>query len=85
MAWSYKKDSPWVNQHQMSINGKRDHFTREDYLAVAKLIANLGATKAKAIIDHTIDVIGQWRQLAEQEGLAPELISTIAASHRLNL
>lgn len=85
MAWSYKPDSPWVSQHQMSLNGKRDHFSREDCLAVAKLITNLGTAKAKSIIAHTLDVVGQWKQLAEQEGLAPELITTIAASHRLNL
>ncbi len=85
IAWSYKKDSPWVNQHQMSLNGKRDHFTREDLLAVAKLITNLSTAKANAIIDHTREVVQQWPQLAEQEALPPELIAMIAASHRFNL
>jgi len=40
IAYSYKKDSPWVNAHQMSINGKRDGFSREDLFAVAELIGN---------------------------------------------
>lgn len=69
----------------MSLNGKRDHFTRDDLLAVAKLITNLGTAKANAIIDHTCEVVQQWPQLAEQEALPPELIAVIAASHRLDL
>ncbi len=36
MAWAYKPGAKWTGQHQMSINGKRDHFTRNDFLQLAK-------------------------------------------------
>ena len=35
MTYSYNPRGTWTNQHQMSINARRDHFTREDLLAVA--------------------------------------------------
>ena len=35
VAYSYRPGSPWVNSHQMSINGKREGFSRADLLAVA--------------------------------------------------
>lgn len=46
MAYSYKPGSPGVNSHQLSLNGKRDHFTRQDLLIPAGLISY---TKQKLI------------------------------------
>jgi len=45
-AYSYKPGSLWVNSHQLSLNGKRDHFTRQDLLIPAGLISY---TKQKLI------------------------------------
>ncbi|MBU9818796.1 HipA domain-containing protein [Rahnella sp. BCC 1045] len=45
-AYSYKLGSPGVNSHQLSLNGKRDHFTRQDLLIPAGLISY---TKQKLI------------------------------------
>ncbi|MCH8537019.1 MAG: type II toxin-antitoxin system HipA family toxin [Alkalimonas sp.] len=85
IAWSYKPGSDWVDKHQMSINGKRDDFKREDLLAVAKLITNLGATKANDIIDHTIGVVKKWPQLARQHNVPKALIENVTLSQRLTL
>jgi len=83
IAWSYKVDSPWTDQHQMSINGKRDHFVRDDLLAVAKLITNLGQPKANDIINQTLDIVREWPQMAALEDLPERMINEIAVSHRL--
>lgn len=38
----------WTNRHQMSVNGKTDHFTKWDILAVAKQFGIKGATEILA-------------------------------------
>lgn len=63
VAYSYKPGSPWVNSHQLSLNGKRENFTREDVLGAAKLLSNF-TKEAKKIIDHCLDVVSQWEKYA---------------------
>ncbi|MDF3014000.1 MAG: type toxin-antitoxin system HipA family toxin [Cellvibrio sp.] len=63
VAYSYKPGSPWVNSHQLSLNGKRENFTREDVLGAAKLLSNF-TREAKKIIDHCLDVVSQWEKYA---------------------
>lgn len=85
IAFSYKPDSDWVSQHQMSINGKRDHFSEEDLLAVAKHITNLSQAKAKDIIVDTIAVVRTWKERATKWGVPDHLIETAANAHRLSM
>lgn len=56
---SYAVGAGFTRQHQMSVNGKRQHITRKDLLAVA---AEVGMKSAKAgeIIEQTLDVIGRF-------------------------
>ena len=56
---SYAVGAYFTRQHQMSVNGKRLHITRNDMLAVAAE-AGLKAAKANEIIDQTLDVIGRF-------------------------
>lgn len=85
MAWSYKPGSEWVARHQMSINGKRDGFSRDDLLTIASLISNFSRKKADNIIDHTISVISQWPQIAAEEKVPGSLIEEVSESHRLTM
>ena len=83
VAYSYKKDSPWVNTHQLSLNGKRDLFTRDDLLSVAGLIGNFNKT-AKQIIDEVISVVSNWDAYAQKAGVFDELADEIKHNHRLS-
>ena len=84
LAYSYKKDSPWVNAHQMSINGKRDSFIRDDLLAIASLIGNF-KKESKQIIDHITDIVSQWDDYATQAQVFKPLANKIKQNQRLNL
>ena len=84
LAYSYKKGSPWVNSHQMSVNGKRDNFVREDLLAVATLIGNF-KKEAKQIVDDIIKVVSEWDDYAKQAGVFDLLACEIKQNHRLNV
>lgn len=84
LTWSFKPGNRWLEAHQMTLNGKRDDFTREDLEAVARF-AGLKRGRGAAILAEVIEVVGEWQVFAEAAGVAPELLDAAAASHRLRL
>jgi len=46
-----KKGSKWVSSHWMSLNGKRDNFTRKDLYSLEKLVPNFTQKRIDKIID----------------------------------
>ena len=82
LAYSYKKDSPWVNSHQMTVNGKRDNFVRDDLLAVGTLIGNF-KKESQHIIDEVLSVVKKWDDYAKQAGVFEGLSKVIKKNHRL--
>ena len=84
IAYSYKKDSPWVNSHQMSLNGKREHFIRDDLLAVGTLLSNF-KNESNQIIDEVISVVEKWDDYANKAGVFEDLQNEIKKNHRLDL
>ncbi|NIA05738.1 MAG: type II toxin-antitoxin system HipA family toxin [Proteobacteria bacterium] len=82
VVYSHNPAGKWTNRHQMSINGKRNDFAREDLIAVGE---SIGIPKAADIINEVIDSVKSWPELAEKAGVAPKHISEIARHHRLDL
>ncbi|WP_026959872.1 type II toxin-antitoxin system HipA family toxin [Aliagarivorans taiwanensis] len=85
LAYSYRADSDWVSQHQMSLAGKRDHFTRADLVSVASQIGPMSTADANAIIDQVIDVVSNWREMADSAGVPAVLRDEVWSNLRLNL
>ena len=84
IAYSYKKDSPWVNAHQMSLNAKRDSFNRDDLLAVGSLIGNF-KKQSQQIIDEVIAVVSEWQNYADKAEVFSPFTKEIAQNHRLKI
>ncbi len=86
VAYSYKKDSPWVSSHQISINGKRDKFNRKDLQTVAvSCIGNFSIKNADKIINHVIDVVSEWDRYAKEVGVFPGLRKEIKRNVRIRI
>lgn len=85
LAYSYKPGSKWVNSHWMSLNGKRDKFTRSDFYSLEKLSPIFNKKKIDDIIDATIEHISTWRQLAEEWDVPKTLIDEIQENLRLDI
>lgn len=83
LAYSYKPGSQWVNSHWMSLNGKRDNFTRNDFYSLEKLSPIFKKRKIDEIIDSTIEQLSGWPQLAQQWDVPQTLIDQIQANLRL--
>ncbi len=85
LAYSYKPGSKWVNSHWMTLNGKRDQFTRDDFYSLEKLSPLFSRKKIDSIIDTTIEQVSNWRRLAEQWDVPASLVDEIEGNLRLNL
>ncbi len=69
LCFSYKPGNPFIEQHQISCNGKRDDFTLGDLLAAAKA----GDIKQpKKIIAEVEAAVNDWAVFSEEAGLSEE-------------
>jgi serine/threonine-protein kinase HipA len=83
LAYSYKPGSKWVNSHWMTLNGKRDNFTREDFYSFEKLSPVFTKRKIDKIIDETTYHFSTWKNLADQHGVPQALLELIGSNLRL--
>ena len=84
MCYSYNPSGDWTCRHQMSVNGKRDNFARDDLLAFAA-VAGIKKKQANEMIDHVLSSVEKWPDFAEQAELSEKCMVKIKNSHRLTL
>jgi serine/threonine-protein kinase HipA len=84
LTYSYNPSSPWTRRHQMSVNGKRDGFTREDFRSCGRTVS-LPRGRADRILDSVAEAVAEWRRFAALGGLDDELAERIGTTHRLDL
>lgn len=65
LCFSYKKDSYWVSEHQITVNGKSKDITLEDMLACADSM-NIKKTKAINIISKVKEAANNWNKYADK-------------------
>ena len=82
VTYSYNPTGDWTGTHQMTLNGKRDKFTLEDFNACGKA-ALIKQGRARVIVDEVIDVVKQWPDFANHVGIPEILVRKIQNSHRL--
>ena len=85
LAYSYKPGSKWINSHWMSLNGKRDNFSRQDFYSLEKLSPLFSREMINGIIDETIEKVSDWKKLATEFEVPNSLIQEIHANLRLNI
>jgi serine/threonine-protein kinase HipA len=79
MTYSYQPSGAWTDQHQMTVNGKRDHFTKEDLLKVA---ASSDLKGAEQVIQQVLDAVAQWPDFAIQTGVDNKRTKSITELQR---
>jgi serine/threonine-protein kinase HipA len=84
ITWSFNPAGGWTATHQMSVNGKRDQFTRADLLAAGRS-AQLKRGRAEAIAEEVIAAVRDWPRYAAGAGVPEDRYREIQASHRLDL
>ena len=76
MTFSYRPDSLWVSQHQMSINGKGKNITLEDIMSVAKIM-RISSRKAVKIIEEVRNALKKWEEYADKYSISETIITEI--------
>lgn len=82
VIYAHNPAGKWTNLHQMSLNGKRDHFTKEDLLATGE---SIGLSKPDGVIHDVINAVGRWQEFAKEAGVSDKTIKEISDNHRLKL
>jgi serine/threonine-protein kinase HipA len=83
VTYSYNPSGSWTATHQMTMNGKRDGFTRTDFTACAKS-SLMKRGRAAQIIDEVQTAVARWPEFAAKARIARELREKIRKAHRLS-
>ncbi len=82
VIYSHNPAGKWTNQHQMSLNGKRDHFTEEDLMTAGD---SIGLAKPQEVINDVFSAVERWPEFAKAAGVDDKTMEEISGNHRLNL
>lgn len=78
LTFSYRPDSVWVGQHQMTMNGKRGGFTLADFTA-ASIAMRIKPHKAKEILEQVELQAKNFLVYANATGVSEQTSSFIAS------
>ena len=84
LIYAYNPSGAWTSRQQMTLNGKRDTFTKDDLLTAASH-ANLKPTKAKNLLTQVHRAVSTWQTHAAQAGVFENAIPEIQSHLRLEL
>ena len=69
ITFSYNPSGAWTSQHQMTLAGKSNDWDRPEIIEALATSSGMDARDVSAIIDHTVAVVGEWMQFAEDAGV----------------
>lgn len=68
----------------MSMNGKRDGFTLEDFIQCGRS-AGLKRGRAETIVSEVQNTVARWPEFADVAGVAPQWVEEVGRHLRLDL
>jgi len=80
VTYAHNPAGKWTNQHQMSVNNKRDNFDLLDLITVAESIS---LNKAEEIINDVVSATEKWPEFAALAGIRSSVTEEIKANHQL--
>jgi serine/threonine-protein kinase HipA len=84
VAYAYDPGGAWTSRHQMSMNGKRDRFTLEDFDAAGR-VASLPRGRARRIVREVVDVVSQWPSYAASASVDEAHVRRVSNGLRLRI
>ena len=78
---TYSRGAGYTRHHQMSLNGKRDDYSKTDLLALG---GKMGINRdGKDILEEVVEVMSRWPRYASDVDIPYDKIDLIGHSHRL--
>jgi len=84
VTYAYNPSGDWTTSHQMTVNGKRDGFTRADLEAVARGMS-MKRGRAAAIHEEVQAAVSRWIDFAERAGVEQDRAARIQKALRIEL
>ena len=84
MTYAFNPDAFWTREHQMSLNGKTDHFLRDDLIAFGQF-AGLKKNRSLDVLNEVGEAVRLWPTFATQAGVQSEKAESIKSVQRLHL
>ena len=81
VTYSYNPNGTWTATHQMTVNGKRDHFVAADLETCGKA-ALLKRGRAAVILDEVTAAVRRWPEFAAAAAVPDSWIEQIRHQHR---
>lgn len=81
ISYAYNPDGAWTNRHQMSLNGKRDHFELSDLVEFGRF-CGLKPLRAEALIREIHECVEEWPTYAEKAGVDGKTMDGIRRAMR---
>ncbi|HEY9202289.1 MAG TPA: type II toxin-antitoxin system HipA family toxin [Gammaproteobacteria bacterium] len=79
VTYSHNPAGKWTNQHQMSVNSKRDHFNRDELINTGKSIS---ISRPEEIIDEVTAAVNRWMEFADEAGVKKAVSREIKKQQR---
>lgn len=84
VTYSYNPKGDWTAVHQMTLGGKQDDFTLDDFVQCAKLIS-MKKGRAEQIAQEVTTAVKAWPKFAQKADVDERQTELIKQSHRLAL
>lgn len=81
VVYAYNPAGAWTSEHQMSLNGKTDHFDQDDLMAFGRY-ADLKPAESRTLLEQIQDAVDQWDEFAEQAEVPPAMAARARAGFR---
>jgi len=81
VVWNFNPSGRWTNMHQMSMNGKRDKFDKNDFIEFAKT-ASMQKGRAEEILSQVQNAVSKWTKYAAEINIPIDTINQITTTHR---
>lgn len=82
VTYAFNPEGAWTARHQMSINGKTDGFTREDFRACARNAGLKGGRDAE-ILGEVSEAVSDWPRYAREAGVSDRQREQVRRALRL--
>lgn len=81
VTYSYNPNGPWTARHQMSVQGKRDDFTRSDLRSCAEAVG-LKWRRADVVLEEVLEAVGKWPACAAIAEVPDAVMESVHAALR---
>jgi serine/threonine-protein kinase HipA len=84
VTYAYRPGGTWTDQHQMSLNGKRDGFAREDFVSCAEAVS-MRRGRALEILAEVTEAVAEWLSYAAEAEVDEHQAAAVERNLRLDL